>query len=1047
MRDQIAKGHFATPSEGLYASPPEVPDHQLIRRIGKGSYGEVWLALNAINKWTAVKVVHRRAEDDNRAYEQEFRGLRRYDDLSGSDGSLMPIKNVGESSQAGYFYYAMELADDATTRQPLPRPPTQMKDPIDLVQLANNYRPWTLSEELKKERRLSAETCIEHGLALAKSLHVLHEGGLVHRDVKPSNIIFVNGRPKLADVGLVAATDATMNSFAGTSGFVPLHGAGERTGDIFALGKVLYMAATGNAVSDFPRSISDSDKLNGEERQHLAELQAVYERACDPDPRDRQPSAQVLGDELEMLRRNESVLRLRQLEEERELFEKQRQVRQQRRKRMLTVSLTVAAVGIMLVSGLVMYTWRLRTAHEITVAELETSKFSRILTREQGWSVRAWQNVEKAAKQKLDDSVIRQAVSTLAGLDARIIAEFPGLRASSAAFGGNGQVLLAGFGTNHAVLVSNTTTRLQLPVVVDGQACWSPAKEPLILQQGSNACVLLEAQTGKARTKFLLEPGEAVAVGNTPAMTVTPDGSLVAAALMRSDRARIVIWDGRDGSTLGEADRKGRALGFSPDGSWLAAGDEKGWTSLWSTRPFALRAELPPGERPNPINCLAFGRDHVVPRYGPSETNRWLLAAGDSGAGIVIWNLTKMLPRAFPSGSDYNVQSLAFSPDGGTLVSAGHNNVRIWDSSSGTQLLEIPGVTGSEVLALAFDSGGNRLIVGATETPESGAVLVEFEQNRGIHRLRGIKSQVRKVWFSPKSDSVAALADDWSLAVWDIGTGKLCQLFEAAGVLADNAGGAFDATGTRFAFAAGTEAVLYDLKSGGTLGTWKLPDGFGEELRFDTEGRLFLVRRQRTGPSPNNWGWILFELQPGRDAAIVHEQSDSSYRTISMALPAPASIFLAITKDLKSKQNSVRAFDVLSGKQLWQVDQNRDVSWETLQLSACGKWCGFCMRSQTNTQLARVADGTLDFSLHEKCLAIGPAGNEYVAPGWAADHWILKARKRSKMPIHFGFDGRDVGDSFTFSANGQYIGWGATDGTVLVAEIAAVRDRLARLGK
>ncbi|MCI0542043.1 MAG: hypothetical protein L0Z50_43155, partial [Verrucomicrobiales bacterium] len=102
--------------------PPDIPDHRLLRPIGRGSSGKVWLALNAMHKWTAVKIVHRSADDQGSAYEREFRGLRRYDDLSGNDGSLMPIKNVGRNEEAGFFYYAMELADDANTRLPLPPP-------------------------------------------------------------------------------------------------------------------------------------------------------------------------------------------------------------------------------------------------------------------------------------------------------------------------------------------------------------------------------------------------------------------------------------------------------------------------------------------------------------------------------------------------------------------------------------------------------------------------------------------------------------------------------------------------------------------------------------------------------------------------------------------------------------------------------------------------------------------------------------------------------------------------------------------------------------
>lgn len=55
--------------------PPQVPDHQLVGRIGAGSYGEVWLARGITGTWRAVKVVSRARFESERPYEREFRGV------------------------------------------------------------------------------------------------------------------------------------------------------------------------------------------------------------------------------------------------------------------------------------------------------------------------------------------------------------------------------------------------------------------------------------------------------------------------------------------------------------------------------------------------------------------------------------------------------------------------------------------------------------------------------------------------------------------------------------------------------------------------------------------------------------------------------------------------------------------------------------------------------------------------------------------------------------------------------------------------------------
>src|SRR2546425_6155632 len=79
------------------------------------------------------------------------------------------------------------------------------------------YIPRTLRHDLKQLGRLPLSQCLEIGRHLASALAHLHAQGLVHRDVKPSNIVFVNGVPKLADIGLVAEASEA-RSFVGTLG-------------------------------------------------------------------------------------------------------------------------------------------------------------------------------------------------------------------------------------------------------------------------------------------------------------------------------------------------------------------------------------------------------------------------------------------------------------------------------------------------------------------------------------------------------------------------------------------------------------------------------------------------------------------------------------------------------------------------------------------------------------------------------------------------------------------------------------------------------------
>ncbi|HAB17373.1 MAG TPA: hypothetical protein DCE44_13090, partial [Verrucomicrobiales bacterium] len=206
--------------------PPRIPDHELLEIIGRGSYGEVWRARNIVGAERAVKVVWRASFGSDRPYEREFVGIQKFEPVSRRHEGLVDILHVGRAADDRYFYYVMELADNATS-------PGAFE--IEAKRAETGYTPLTLRALLKARGKLPLSEVLELGVAMCGALGHLHRHGLVHRDVKPSNLLFVGGRVKLADIGLVAAIDEA-KSFVGTEGYIPPEGPGAPSADLYSLG-------------------------------------------------------------------------------------------------------------------------------------------------------------------------------------------------------------------------------------------------------------------------------------------------------------------------------------------------------------------------------------------------------------------------------------------------------------------------------------------------------------------------------------------------------------------------------------------------------------------------------------------------------------------------------------------------------------------------------------------------------------------------------------------------------------------------------------------
>ena len=215
----------------------------LKQKCGEGAYGEVWLAEDPVGARVAVKIIR----VSGRYSERELAGLRYYRDCN--HPNLLKIRHVEIADDR--ISYTMDAADDLNHGE-------------------GDYLPDTLANRLRKSGRLEPGEILTLLEGLLAGLEELHRHGLVHRDIKPDNILRVNGRPTLADAGLIAQEGK--GSLVGTPGFMSPKllsgkGAADASDDFYALGKVVYCALTGLPVGEYPSipqnmTISTSAGLN-----------------------------------------------------------------------------------------------------------------------------------------------------------------------------------------------------------------------------------------------------------------------------------------------------------------------------------------------------------------------------------------------------------------------------------------------------------------------------------------------------------------------------------------------------------------------------------------------------------------------------------------------------------------------------------------------------------------------------------------------------------------------------------------------------------------
>ena len=183
----------------------------------------------------------------------------------------------------------------------------------------------------------------------------------------------------------------------------------------------------------------------------------------------------------------------------------------------------------------------------------------------------------------------------------------------------------------------------------------------------------------------------------TQVVACSPDGRLVASA---GDGGRLTIWDVSTGQLRATIPGRGhviRSIGFSPDGTFLLAGNWVDGIDLYDTANWQPRARLRDRDRPEILGPLAFSPDGST------------LAVGMVNGSTTIWDAARWEPRAALRIHGGQVLGAAFSPDGRTVATASRDrSIKLWDAGTSELRTTLYGHT-ENVYAVAFTPDGTVL--------------------------------------------------------------------------------------------------------------------------------------------------------------------------------------------------------------------------------------------------------------------------------------------------------------------------------------------------
>jgi len=759
---------------------------ELIETVGVGKFGTVYKAHDSrLDRTVAVKVLRagNLAGDEERA--RFFRESRSTAQLT--HHAIVRVYEVGEHNGTPFiisdFVHGVTLADWLTSGRPT----------------------------FHEAARVVAD--------LAGALQYAHENGVIHRDVKPSNVMMdEDGQPHVMDFGLAkrSAGEITITldgEVLGTPAYMsPEQARGEATkvdgrSDVYSLGVILYEMLTGELPFRGNTRMLLHQVLHDEPRPPRSlndriprDLETICLQSMAKEPARRYPSARALAEDLKCYMRDQPI-------KARPVNSLERTWRWCRHNPKLasaagSTAASLVAVAVLAVL-LAVYSNRrlLESYRHLAVVDFGLGQSA----CERGeveagvlWMERCLADAGKAGAADWT----RLARANLAAWS-RELPRLTGVLSHDgevrfAAFSPDGQTVVTASSDHTARLWDVATGRPRSePLRHDDPvefAAFSPDGQTVVTASSDRTARLWNITTGQPRSEPMRHDSAVSRAG------FSADGTTV----LTVDEQTARHWDVATGRPNGALIRHGVAeldlVSVSPDGRTLLVGGDNKPAQLWDMETGQRRgAPLP---HPDKLWGAAFSPDGKTVATGSGDTK------------VRLWDVATGRSLGLPLDHEDHVMSLAFSPDGKTLVAGTDGKLtRLWDVKTGMRRGE-PLRHDGAVWSTAFSPDGKTVL---TAGWDNTARLWDAVTGRPIGRPFRHQGVINRATFSPDGATVLTASTDRTARLWDVAAPATVArpLHVRSGVRAAvmSADGQKVLVGTD-----GGEAILCDAASGQPVG-------------------------------------------------------------------------------------------------------------------------------------------------------------------------------------------------------------------------------------